>query len=161
MLSLLAPSACINCATEGNVLCQECQELLKPLGNICCACGKSIRNFKLRPGCNSKWSPNKVWVYAEYSGLAKELIKYYKFDGSRQAATEISGLMNDSLPFFVSKPIVTFVPTSLDRKRSRGFDHAELLDKEIARTRKWLMAPLIMRQSKVRQLGSTRFGRKQ
>lgn len=156
VLSLIAPDICINCGAEGSILCQECQDLMQRIPSICYACGKASRNFKPCPKCITKWQHDHVWIYSEYSGLAKDLIKSYKFGSARRAAKIMATMMNDSLPYFATQPIITYVPTVPARMRSRGFDHAGILAKEIARQKNWIYIPLLARQMQSRQLGASR-----
>jgi predicted amidophosphoribosyltransferase len=66
------------------------------------------------------------------------LVKSYKFGSARHAAKIMATMMNDSLPYFATQPIITYVPTVPARMRSRGFDHAGILAKEIARQKNWI-----------------------
>ena len=70
-------------------------------------------------------------------------------------------LINQALPYFADEPLVTFVPTASNRRRERGFDHAQLIAKELAKLRGWHIATLLGRQAKVRQLGAKRETRKE
>ena len=65
------------------------------------------------------------------------------------------------LPYFADPPLVTFVPTATRHRRQRGFDHAELLAKELSRIRGWHYARLLNRVSQVHQTGATRMQRKE
>jgi ComF family protein len=71
-----------------------------------------------------------------------------------------AGLLSEVLPYFAEPPLVTFVPTASGHRRERGFDHAELLAKELAKLKRWPFARLLVRTSQTRQLGSNRELRK-
>jgi ComF family protein len=160
ILSLLAPDNCINCQTEGAVLCQECAEQIDCLPAICYGCGKLSRNFRPCPKCINRWRPQHVWFYTAYKDIASELVKGLKFEQKRSVARIIAQLIDDSLPYFATAPLVTFVPTASSRRRERGFDHAQLIAKELAKLRGWHMVTLLKRQSKIRQIGANRQARR-
>lgn len=110
--------------------------------------------------CKHRHTPQHVWMSVAYDGIAKALLKAYKFDEKRAAATTIANQMADTLPYFAEPPTVTFVPTATSHRRTRGFDHAELLAKEIARNRGWRYQRLLHRTTQKRQLGANREQRK-
>lgn len=41
--------------------------------------------------------------------------------------------MDETLAYFANNPTITFVPTSPNRARQRGFDQAEIIAKELAK----------------------------
>jgi ComF family protein len=69
--------------------------------------------------------------------------------------------MEATLPYFAESPLITYVPTASTHRRARGFDHAELLAKEIAKARGWPYMRLLHRKGQSRQLGADRQTRKQ
>lgn len=160
-LSFFAPYNCVGCGTEGAVLCSECLEAIPQLPSLCYACGKATKSGMPCGACAKKMQPQHVWMYAAYKDVAKEVLHSYKFDEQRGAATPIASAMEQTLPYFAEPPLVTFVPTASSHRRLRGFDHAELLAKEIAKARKWHHVRLLHRSGRVRQLGATRVTRKQ
>jgi ComF family protein len=95
-----------------------------------------------------------------YDEAAKKLIRAYKFEEKRAAAPIIATMITETLPHFAEAPIVIFVPTATSHRRIRGFDHAELLAKEIAKQRNWHYERLLHRTSQSRQLGADREQRK-
>jgi competence protein ComFC len=146
----------VGCGIEGSVICQECGEKIDSLPSVCFMCGKATHNHKPCIDCVGKYKPEHVWMYCEYNGLAKELVLALKFDQKRQAACEIAKFIDEILPYFNTQPLLTFVPTSPNRIRGRGFDHAKLIAKELAMIRGWHYQTLLSRQKEAHQLGSTR-----
>jgi ComF family protein len=161
ILSIIAPYNCIGCGAEGFVLCQECAEEKLPLlsTGICFLCGKLSANFKTCQKCAKQSSPQYVWIAAEYKDTAKELVAAYKFTYVRSAAVIMARYLDEALPYFAQEPLLTFVPTVPSHIRERGFDHAALLAKELARLRDWHYAPLLARQSKGQQHGASKVAR--
>jgi ComF family protein len=97
-----------------------------------------------------------VWFCTAYNDLPTELVKALKFEQKRSTALAMAKLIDDGLPYFASAPLVTYVPTAPSRRRERGFDHAQLIAKELAKLRGWHLATLLKRQSKIRQIGANR-----
>jgi ComF family protein len=156
VLSLIAPDICLGCNLEGRIVCQDCLDRFAPLPGICYRCGKLASNFRTCPKCINNKRPQHVWLYTAYESLAAELVKAQKFDHKRTVAPIMAQLLNDCMPYFAQQPLITYVPTASSRQRERGFDHAQLIAKELAKLRGWHVAALLVRQVKVRQLGATR-----
>lgn len=161
LLSLLAPHTCVMCRRENSAICAECLEQCNTLPSICYACGKATRAYRPCADDIGKLHPQHIWMYAPYNDDVKKILHAYKFAEKRAAAKPIADVMESSLPYFAEPPILTFVPTTSQHRRSRGFDHAELLAKEVAKLRGWHNARLLNRTSQLRQLGATRQMRKQ
>lgn len=160
LINLLAPEDCLGCQVQGNIMCQECTELIDRMPAVCYGCGKPSRNFKCCPNCLRRLGPQHVWTYAAYKDLARALVKSLKFDQKREAAQIMAELLSETLPYFANSPTVTYVPTSPTRRRARGFDHAQLIAKDLARLRGWPLVALLERHGKLRQLGNKREIRK-
>lgn len=160
ILDVIAPVTCVSCGQEGALICLECSETISTLPSICYVCGRATKNYKPCTNCIGKNLPQHVWIYSEYVELIKEIIHQYKFESTRSAAQTIAGLIDETLPYFVDKPLITYVPTASSRRRLRGFDQSALLAKELAKIRKYNYASLLARQTQIRQLGSSREERK-
>lgn len=137
LISIFTPYSCVLCEFEGNPLCRECSELLPAQPSVCFVCGKATNNFKTCPACISRFKPQHVWTTGKYESQARLVISEYKFGNLRSLAKCMSELIDESLPFFAEPPLVTYVPTSSNHSRQRGFDHAKLLAKELAK-KTWL-----------------------
>lgn len=159
-LSLLAPYSCVACHTEGAVLCAECAALLVDVPSQCYACMKATRMHRPCVSCVTGASPEYVWMATSYDGLGKQLEAAYKFDNQRSAAREIARALDEKLPYFAESPLVTYVPTSPGHVRQRGFDHAKLVARELARARGFRFATLLARGGSSQQHGATRAERK-
>lgn len=157
LLSSIAPHICVGCGAEGSLLCMECVEQLPYLqAGICYLCGRLSRDFKVCVKCADSTTLQYVYVVAQYKDLAKELIAAYKFNDARAGAVPIAHTLNAVLPYFADAPAITFVPTLPQHARVRGFDHAQLLAKELSRLRSWHYAPQLLRQKSLQQHGATR-----
>ena len=160
LLSVVAPHICVRCGREGSLLCLECSEHIMRLPSICYSCGRASRNSTACDLCKHRHHPQHVYIVTAYDDEAKQLIKAFKFEEKRAAAVSIAGMISETLPYFADPPIMAFVPTATSHRRTRGFDHAELLAKEVAKQRGWRYVRLLHRTSQKRQLGASREQRK-
>jgi predicted amidophosphoribosyltransferase len=95
-------------------------------------------------------------VYA-YDGVARELIARVKYRNARAAVAWLAPQMADRVREAVD--VVTWAPTTPDRRRARGFDHAELLARAVARRRALPVRALLTRDPGPPQTGAGRAAR--
>jgi predicted amidophosphoribosyltransferase len=72
-----------------------------------------------------------VAVYA-YDGVARELVARVKYRNARAAVGWLADVMA-ARAAASGVDVVTWAPTTPERRRSRGFDHAELLARAVSR----------------------------
>jgi ComF family protein len=89
------------------------------------------------------------------------LIYKLKFARARAAADAIAAVMGEALPYFSDPVIVTHVPTATRRIRQRGYDHAQLIAKALARQQGLTYSSLLARQGQTRQVGADKKTRSQ
>jgi ComF family protein len=107
-------------------VCEKCFEELQidlPLLGFC----------RLR---NGKQATLPVASGAAYQECIRQLIRQFKHDGDRLLATDLASIMSNGWPAlkeFMPATAVVLVPVPLhrDRQRSRGFNQAQLLAKEL------------------------------
>lgn len=99
---------------------------------VCPSCARTLRVApKLPP-------PAGVddWVAPfSYEGVARELVARVKYRDARATVPWLASAMADAVAArYVPSGFdaVTWAPTVADRRRRRGFDHAELLAREVA-----------------------------
>src|SRR5215218_9597892 len=76
------------------------------------------------------------WAAFAYEGVAREVVARVKYRGARAALPWLADAMVEVLPATATActlDAVTWAPTSRERRRSRGFDPAELLARAVAR----------------------------
>lgn len=157
LISVVAPHTCLGCAQEGPVLCEGCRlTLVATLPSRCYMCHRATRQSSVCRACKRKSSLTHVWIYTSFDDVAKELVYKLKFGRANAAAVVIAACINDVLPMLDQKIVVTFTPTANTRVRSRGYDQARLIAKELSSRRGWLYAPLLIRIGLSRQVGSSR-----
>jgi predicted amidophosphoribosyltransferase len=115
MLTSLLPLACPGCGCPADPVCARCQHALAPAPHAA------------PPPHVDGWAAPFA-----YEGVARELIARVKYR-RKHAAT---GWLAAAMAPLVGPPVpavVTWVPTTSARRHERGFDHAELLARAVAR----------------------------
>lgn len=156
LVSLIAPSNCLVCGQEGQVLCESCTPgNLTPFGGRCFVCGRLSELSKTCPKCARLGGPRHVWINVLYDGAAERIVEEFKYDCVRPAGRFMAAQMaKSSMPF--TDFLITSVPTASTRRRERGFDHAALLAQEVAKIYKADYRSVIRRLDQVRQVGANR-----
>jgi predicted amidophosphoribosyltransferase len=114
LLDVFLPSSCCLCGALGRALCRPCEQLLP----------------RATPG-NASHAPLR------FDGTARDTIAAFKFRGHRLLAPILATLMAEQLRLAATTTdpdgaIVTWVPTSPERARARGYDQAALLARALA-----------------------------
>lgn len=109
--------------------CPGCGRRASP---VCASCAAT-----LRPSAPAPPPPGiDCWLAAfRYEGVARELIARLKYRHARATAPWLAACMarvvtEARLPTELG--VVTFAPTTVARRRARGFDHAEVLAESVA-----------------------------
>lgn len=111
---MLLPLTCPGCGARGAALCRVCAAALRPAPALPPPPGVDV--------CTA--------VFA-YDGPARELVARLKYRNHRTALDGMAAAMAASIA--AVPDVVTWAPTTDDRRRRRGFDHAELLARAVAR----------------------------
>lgn len=160
IISVYAPHACIGCGTEGNLLCQECEDTMRRAAGRCYRCRALSPAGRTCQTCRRTSKLYAVQAVTPYSGLAKDLVAKLKFSGARTAGETIAA----SLTVLTSLPpdcLIVPVPTATSRARWRGYDQAIIIAKALARRTNAPYLPCLMRQGQHRQVGASRAERLQ
>lgn len=129
VLDLFAPARCFACGMPGLALCAPCAAELKP----------PLADSPV-PGVERVLAP---W---EYDGAARALILALKLRGSRAAAAPLAAAMAENLGRRGSAAAaITWVPGRRRDIRRRGFDHAELLARQVSARSGVPRLPLLVR----------------
>lgn len=145
LLAMVAPHECLVCTREQGLLCMACAAAYRPP----------------TPSIEPPRGVEGLWVWSEYTGVTKLLLKRYKFDHAWAAHKVIASLVVQALPRLPAQTIVVSVPTASSRQRQRGYDHAALLARSVAARRGLMYAALLARTGQSRQVGATRRQRQQ
>jgi predicted amidophosphoribosyltransferase len=115
ILGAVLPLACPGCGRASNPICPGCRQLLRPAPVAPAPVGVE------------RWD-----AAFSYEGVARELVARVKYRRLHAA----TGWLADAMVPLVGPPlpqVVTWAPTTTARRRARGFDHAELLARAVAR----------------------------
>lgn len=125
---------CPGCGARGAPLCAACADELRPA-----------------PGLPPPLGVDTCTALLAYDGPARELVARLKYRNHRSVLRSLGRAMAASVT--VLPDVVTWAPTTLERRRERGFDHAELLAAEVARTLGVPLRPLLRRRPGPPQTG--------
>jgi len=124
LLRLLFPPKCLFC---GALLPRDTEE-------VCERCRRTVL-LDCRPPRTEKGA---FWAAAvaalPYEGAVRRTIQRFKYSGRQSYARPLARLMAYALETRLNEPydLITFVPTSAHNVRTRGYDQAELLARELA-----------------------------
>lgn len=126
---LLGPPRCEGCGVRGGALCGDCRDRLSRPVETCAL-----------PGVD------RVLARWAYEGAARNLILALKLRAVRAAAAPLVAAMRDEvLSSGLLGDVVTWVPARRRDALRRGFDHAEVLGRGLARALGLEPAPLLRR----------------
>lgn len=136
LLSHLAPHLCCSCGTTGAVLCEDCKfNIVENAWSDCALCEKPCGPRGLCRKCIRKAPFEQVWVVGRRENELKQLINEYKFGSKRAAAVPIAELLHLRLPLLPPDTVAVGMPASAHGVRVQGFDHMQLIVRELARQR--------------------------
>jgi ComF family protein len=111
---MIFATQCAGCDARGVALCRTCRFALV---------ARSI------PA-----APPGVIAAIPFSGRARQVLLGFKYRNRRAIAAHLAGLLVNRMAKSGTRvDLVTWAPTSPRRRRSRGFDQAELIARQVAR----------------------------
>lgn len=140
LLDFLFPKRCVGCKKIGNFLCSDCFSRIEYTGSFSCPeCLRPSFNGLTHPKCIKRYCLEGVFPVVAYKGIVKKLLYQFKY---RPYLSSLSGLLSEIIyegliqnesfnDILASKPIIIAVPLSAKRQRQRGYNHAELLGKDL------------------------------
>ena len=151
----LWPTRCALCDMPGSVLCGRCASKLAFLDwwRACRRCG-SPYGYVQCDACNPVALERIGRAQLPYAGCASavefdegagRIVRVFKDQGEQRLARDIARFMLQVTPPDWPVDVVTFVPATLSAFRYRGFDHAELVAREVAQGLGVSCAPLLAR----------------
>ena len=157
----IAPDRCNVCNAVGSTLCLRCFNNYNQFPpSTCFRCNKLTKDFRTCPSCRSSTAIFSAHKLNLYSNPIRQLILKAKFGNSRDSAKLIGSLMAGTFDLPSDIDLVTFVPTSSQHVRRRGFDHALLIAGKVAEKLDTKLVKSLYRQKNIQQIGASRFIRK-
>ena len=126
VMAVVLPARCAGCDRPGVSLCSRCR---------CALVGATgIGEASVRQALSG---PRGTLVAMSYSGAARQVILGLKYRNRRVLARYLAGLLVNRIVQAGLRPgidldVVTWAPTSPARRRRRGYDHAELVARQVA-----------------------------
>jgi len=119
LLSVVFPMVCPGCGRRGDPVCARCT------GSLAAA-----PDAPAPPAVDAWTAP------FAYEGVVREVVARVKYRGAHGAVTWLARAMATAVDARLRGArveVVTWAPTTVARRRARGFDHAELLARSVAR----------------------------
>lgn len=155
LLEHVAPYYCCSCGEIGSLLCDSCKyDIVSEHINACLFCGYPTSAAAVCRRCRS--DATRTWYVGERSGGLEVLIDRYKFEYAEAAYRPLGDLLLACLPELPPETIVVPVPTVRAHIRQRGYDHALLLSRYIAKERGLTLAQPLDRLTTTLQRGADR-----
>jgi predicted amidophosphoribosyltransferase len=161
LVALAVPPRCAACRAPGrragDVLCGACRRALPWLPPE--RCERCALPLPCGRRCPARGAPfAAAWAAVAYEGAARDVLHALKFAGARPLAGVMAAqIAAGAPPGLLAGGAIVPVPAHPGRRRSRGYDPAELLARALARRAGLPLAPVLRRPGgAVRQLGSSR-----
>jgi ComF family protein len=141
LAEVVFPAVCPGCERAGAVVCDGCVEELRPA-----------------PPAGVPAGLDGLTAVFAYEGVARELIARVKYRNARAAVAWLADAMA-ARAATSGVDVVTWAPTTPERRRARGFDHAELLARAVSRRLRVPTRALLARRPGPPQTGAGRDAR--
>lgn len=131
----LFPPVCINCGTEGSLICDDCLAKTSPLGSPRCVyCGDRLKRKGFCKRCAGRtWYFDEVRQYAIYAGALASAVRAIKYGHNFFLARHLTGMLLSAMEGCDWQvDLITAVPLSPRHERSRGYNQAALLAQPLA-----------------------------
>lgn len=155
IIGVLAPHNCLNCQTEGKLLCQECVHKLQIIPSRCYRCHKLTDESRTCKTCRKMSHLYRLQVGTIYEGLAKSLVWQLKYAGAQAAAKEIADFLATRTKL-IDNCLIVPVPTATSRVRKRGYDQAKLIGRSLAKQLGLQYLDCLARIGQTHQIGARR-----
>ena len=157
---LYAPYICVGCGAEGpTLLCQGCVMGLSSVPPRCYYCRQVSRGYETCVTCRKRSRLSQVFVLAPYDGDLKEVIHVFKYERASGAVKQLGDLLTPLLQEIAGDYVLVPAPTATSRVRQRGYDHAVLLARRLAKNSGKSMVEALARTGQAHQVGSDRKAR--
>lgn len=140
-LETLWPTRCAICDAAGDLICPQCRRSLPfiDVNHACPICGAPYGLLQCTE-CNDTMlaaaQMDELPVDAMASTLladegVRRIVKAYKDSNERRLGSEIASMMARCIPPEWRHAFLTYIPATAEAVRRRGFDHAELIAREV------------------------------
>jgi predicted amidophosphoribosyltransferase len=157
LADLLAPPRCLACGAPGaRTLCPPCRAALPWLGPACPRCALPVPCGRPCPAAGAAFAA--AWAPLAMAGPARALVHALKLGGALGAADVMAAALVRGVP--PGACALVPVPALPARARRRGFDHAVVIARALARRTGRPLAPCLGRTAETRAGGQVGSGRR-
>lgn len=138
--NIIFPSKCLICdfpfiIKDQNLVCEDCiSEIRKSEIYYCRSCGITCdRCYPVCENCKVERVYEQIEAFTDYSKVEK-ILKNYKLSGYKNLAGLLANLIREDLTSFIKQnniQTVLYVPLSKKVLKKRGFNHLELILRQI------------------------------
>lgn len=173
LLDFLFPKYCVACKTLGSYLCTACFARLSfSQKTMCFFCGRYAIDGLTHPVCKNKYTLDGCFIALEYTSVVKKLIYVFKY---KPYVTDVHRIMDElfyealiekeALMRILSKDaesVVVPIPLHAKKLRARGYNHAAILGKTLAKKLSLPLADILTRVKETKvQFGLSKDERKE
>lgn len=134
LFETLLPSRCAGCGGGGSLFCDDCQRRIVPLARPACPFCLAPTDDGL-PCTECRAAPSSLWglrAVGRHEDPLRQAIHRFKYDGWHTLAAPLAALLVPTLVDIPRPTRVIAVPSHPFRLSERGYDHAELLARQVA-----------------------------
>lgn len=131
LLNFIAPHICCGCGQIGQLLCSSCEyDIMGIQHSSCLMCEKPAANGICAQ--HGKYL-DFAWCVGYRSGVLQNLIGGYKFGNVRGTYKILASLLRSKLPADLpADTVIVPVPTIRRHIRERGYDHLDLIARQLS-----------------------------
>ena len=154
-LGLFFPRICLSCnerlSENEQFICSSCFNSLKFLENFCPICGAPKSTRKCHVCQTNEFLFEKACSVFMFNKVVQNMIHEFKYNEITRIAKFMGALSQEYLERF--KPFdhidyIVPVPLHKVKKRSRGFNQAEYLTREISKKMNWKHLPKLIKRKR-------------
>ena len=135
-LDVVFPQRCVGCNEFGNLICEKCARTMAPAAPPRCdVCWTPWNQWRVCRDCRTRRPAfQQMRAAFVYEGVTRDAVIALKFSGLSSIAPLMAGLIDERLSDW-RPPVKAIVPVPLaaGRKRSRGYDQAEMIATELSK----------------------------
>jgi len=153
-MQIIAPHLCLGCGKIGALLCPSCRyDIVSEPFVGCTVCGTPTTGGI----CVKHRNPiDAAWIAGERDDVLARAIDAFKFERCKSAHRDLAEVLLETMPIVPADTVVTSIPTVRSHIRERGYDHAQLIAKAVAKRRGLPYKVLLQRDTSAKQRGANR-----
>lgn len=141
-LDLLFPKKCVGCKKWGEYLCSDCfAKLSFAVLPKCLICNRQSFDGLTHPRCRGKYAIDGCFAALSYKGILRKILYQFKYNPFLTDLQEVLAdlmyeqLIQDELFHKIAEqnPLLAPIPLSKNKLRKRGYNHAEILAKNLGK----------------------------